>query len=433
MKSKKDKINRRELLTIGAITAAAFASPILIPRRALAQGTRPGANERIVIGAIGCGPRAQMLMDQLPEGAQQVALADCNIDQAFAYREKRGENWDVYSAHDRICERKDIDAVIITGQEYQRVFTCIEAVLAGKDVYAEKPLTLYIAEGRRLVEHVRKCGTVFQVGSQQRSMEMNRVACEFVRGGGLGKIKFVQAVNYPGAEETLPVDSYEHQPIPGGFNWELHLNQSPWRPFGPGATAGRNYGGGEMTNWGAHGVDQIQWGLGCDTTLPVEFTLMTPGKDGKVRARYADGVEIRFELPMSGPMGGCIFVGEKGKLEVNRNKFMSNPKEIRDELIQKVDEAAEEVKWSDQTAMWQAKWHMQNWLDCIKTREKPNADVEIGHRSIALCHLANIARYVGRVNEPLAFDPVTERFTECDEANQWCDRPRRRGYELAEV
>lgn len=428
----RNRVNRREFCLLTAAVGL-IASPIVASRAAFAQGTRPGANDRITLGVIGCGGRAQLLMDQLPEEARQVALADCNIEQAFAYRAKRETDWDVYSSHDRVIDRKDIDAVIITGQEYQRVYPCIQAVQAGKDVYAEKPLTLYIAEGRRLIEHVRKHKAVFQVGSQQRSMEMNRVACEFVQNGGLGKIRYVQAVNYPGADVTPELDAYEHQPIPGGFNWELHLNQSPWRPFGPGATAGRNYGGGEMTNWGAHGVDQIQWGLGRDETLPVEFTLLEPGCDGKVSARYADGVEIRFELPMSGPMGGCIFVGEKGKLEVNRNKFMSNPKEIREELLKKVDEAAEEVKWSDQTALWQAKYHMQNWLDCIRTRERPRADVEIGHRSIAVCHLANIARYVGRVGEPLAFDPVTERFTDCDEANRWCDRPRRRGYELPEV
>ncbi|MBR5626815.1 MAG: Gfo/Idh/MocA family oxidoreductase [Thermoguttaceae bacterium] len=428
------KWNRRDIFKLGAAAAVtAVASPVVARRSAFAQGKRPGANDQIAVGVVGCGGRAQLLMAQLPESARQIALADCNIEQAFAYREQRQTDWDIYAAHDRIMDRTDIDAVIITGQEFQRVLPCIHAVQSGKDVYAEKPLTLYIQEGRTLVEHVRKHKTVFQVGSQQRSMEMNRVACEFVRNGGLGKIKYVQAVNYTGADVTPDVDSYPHSPIPGGFNWELHLGQSPWRPFGPGALAGRNYGGGEMTNWGAHGVDQIQWGLGTDDTLPVEFTLVTPGKDGKVTARYANGIEVRFELPMSGPMGGCIFVGEKGKLEVNRNKFMSNPIDIRNELLKKVDEAEEEVKWSDQTALWQARWHLQNWLDCIRTRERPRADVEIGHRSIALCHLANITRYVGRVGITLKFDPKTERFIDNDEANYWNDRPRRRGYELPPV
>lgn len=426
--------NRRKFLAGGvAAMSSTMVLPTLIPRTALAQGTRPGANDRITLGVIGSGGRAKLLMDQLPEVAQQVALADCHIEQAFAFRKERNANWEIYGAHYPLLERQDIDAILMTGQEYQRAFPCIQAVQAGKDVYAEKPLTLYIQEGRTMVEHVRKHQAIFQVGTQQRSMEMNRVACEFVRNGGLGKIVKVQAVNYPGIDVTPALDVDGPGSIPSGFNWDLHLNQSVWRPCVANAIAGRNYFGGEMTNWGAHGVDQIQWALGKDDTLPTEFKLVSPGQDGKVVATYADGTQVSFELPTTGPMGGAVFVGEKGKLEINRNKFTSNPPEIRAELIKKVDEAEEEVKWSDQTALWQAKWHLLNWLECIKTRAKPNAEIEIGHRSIAFCHLVNITRYVGKVNEVLHFDPVTERFTNCPEANAWNDRPRRAGYELPKV
>ena len=126
-------------------------------------------------------------------------------------------------------------------------------------------------------------------------------------------------------------------------------------------------------------------------------------------------------------MGRRIFVCEKGKIEVNRNKFTSNPKEIAVELLKKVDEVEEERKWSDQTALWQAQWHLQNWIDCIRTRQRPTADVEIGHRSISVCHLANITRWVGR---RLKWDPVQEVFLNDDEANRFADRPRRKGYEL---
>ncbi len=430
----KGPFNRRNFL-IGSAAAvgSSFALPMFVPRTVFAQGDRPGANERVIVGAIGCGFRARLLMDQLPECAQLVAIADCNINQAFAYRKEKNANWDIYSGHNRIADRKDIDAVVMTGQEYQRAFPCIQVVQSGKDMYAEKPLTLYIQEGRTMIEHVRKHNAVFQVGTQQRSMEMNRVACEFVRSGGLGKIIKVQAVNYPGVGVTPDIADDGPGEIPPGFNWDLHLNQSVWRPCVPDAIAGRNYVGGEMTNWGAHGVDQIQWALGKDDTLPTEFKLLTPGQDGKVVATYADGTQVFFELATSGPMGGAVFIGEKGKLEINRNKFTSNPASIRDELIKKVDESEEEVKWSDQTALWQAKWHLQNWLDCIKTRQRPNADIEIGHRSIAFCHLANITRYVGRVDETLKFDPVKERFVDNEEGNRWNDRPRRAGYELPAV
>ena len=430
----RNSFNRRQFLIRGAAAlTSSIALPMYIPRTVFAQGDRPGGNERIIVGAIGCGFRARLLMDQLPASAQLVAVADCNIDQAFAFRKERHATWDIYGGHYPIVDRRDIDAVMMTGQEFQRAFPCIQAVQSGKDVYAEKPLTLYIQEGRTMVEHVRKHRAVFQVGTQQRSMEMNRVACEFVRNGGLGKITKVLAVNYPGIDVTPEMEADGAGSIPPGFNWDLHLNQSVWRPCVPNAVAGRNYFGGEMTNWGAHGVDQIQWALGKDDTLPTEFKLISPGKDGQVVATYADGTQVSFELPTTGPMGGAIFIGERGKLEINRNKFTSNPPDIREELLKKVNESEEDVKWSDQTALWQARWHMQNWLDCIKTRERPNAEIEIGHRSIAFCHLANITRYVGRVGEPLRFDPTSERFIDNDEANSWNDRPRRAGYELPAV
>lgn len=423
---KDQKLTRRGILVASTVaSAAAFMTPTFIPRSVMAQGSKPGANERIIVGCVSAGGRARLLMDQLPESAQLVALADANMPQALSFKKERKANWDIYGSHWPILDRKDIDAVIIAGQEFQRVYPCIHACEAGKDVYAEKPLTLYIQEGRTLVNCVKKHKTVFQVGTQQRSMEMNRVACEFVRNGGLGKIRYVQAVNYTGVGPTNPVDDSEHG-IPGGLNWDLHLNQGAWREYHPHWINGRNFYGGEMTNWGAHGIDQIQWALGKDGTLPVEFEPITQGQDGKVTARYADGTEVRIELD-NGPHGGGIFIGEKGKLEVNRNKFMSNPVGIRDMLLKKVDEAAEEVKWSDQTALWQAKWHMQNWLDCIKTRELPVSHVETGHRSIAFCHLVNITRWMGR---KLKFDPVKERFIDDDEANFWNDRPRRKGYEL---
>jgi predicted dehydrogenase len=416
-------------MTSGAAATAVLGAPTFVPQSVLGAAGRPGANERVTIGCISAGHRARLLMEQLPEAATLVAIADCNLPQALRFKNEKRADWAIYGSHYPLLDRKDIDAVIVAGQEYQRVLPCIHAVQAGKDVYAEKPLTLYIQEGRTLIDHVRKHKAVFQVGTQQRSMEMNRVACEFVRNGGLGKLKYVLAVNYTGVGPSPSIDSYEEKSIPSGFNWDLHLNQSQWRPFGSGATHGRNYVGGQMTNWGAHGVDQIQWALGKDDTLPVRFKPITPGQDGKVTAWYDDGTEVRFELEKA-PMGGAIFVGEKGKLEINRNKFMSNPIDIRDELLEKVDEAAEEVKWSDQTALWQAKWHLQNWIDCIKTREKPISDVEIGHRSIAFCHLTNITRWMER---ELTFDPKTERFVDADDANAWNDRSRRAGYELPTV
>ena len=406
--------------------AAAFAVPLLIPRSLLGGDGRGGANDRIGVGAIGVGHRATLLLDQLPEDARIVALCDCNLPRAEDFRKRKGASWPLLQNYHQLLERKDIDAVIVATREHQRVLPCIHACQAGKDIYAEKPLCLYIHEGRVLVQTVRKCGRILQVGSQQRSMAMNRIACEFIRSGGLGKLAEVRAVNYTGPG-PLPKTALPAQPVPRGLDWDMWLNQAAWRPYNSGAMGGSlDLAGGEMTNWGAHGIDEVQWALGMDATGPVEMWPISAGLNGQVGMRYANGLELKFILD-KGPSGGAIFVGEKGKLEVNRNKFTSNPKEIAAELLKKVNVAEEEHKWSDQLALWQARWHMQNWLDCMRTRQLPAADVEIGHRSISVCLLANITRYVGR---KLQWDPVKERFVQDDEANRWVVRERRKGYEL---
>lgn len=423
------KLSRRQWLKhTSAAAAGALAIPYLIPSGILAAEGKPGPNDRIGIGGIGIGGRARMLLDQLPKDGRLVALCDCNLAAAEFYKSQKKGTWPIYQHHQKLLERKDIDAVIIGTKEFQRVLPSIHAVQAGKDVYAEKPLSLYIREGRILVDWVRKTQRIFQVGTQQRSMAMNRIACELVRTGGLGKVKEVLAFPYPGPKESPKIT--EEERVPTGLDWDVWLNQVAWRPYNRHmGGGGRDFDGYEMTNWGAHGVDQIQWALGTDDTGPVEMWPLTPGYSGKVEMRFADGTPLRFVLEY-GPWGGGVFVCEKGKLEINRNKFTSNPKEIAIELLKKVDEVQEEKKWSDQTAMWQAQWHIQNWLDCVRTRQRPVADVEINHRSVSVCHLANITRWVGR---RLKWDPVKEQFLGDEEANRWVDRPRRKGYELPQI
>jgi predicted dehydrogenase len=370
------------------------------------------------------------LLQQLPESGQIVALSDCNLPRAEAFKARSGGNWPVDQDYRKLLDRKDVDAVIVATGEFQRVVPCIHAAQAGKDIYAEKPLTLYVREGRALVEAARKHERILQVGTQQRSMETNRVACELVRSGGLGKVLEVRAINYSGAEAS-PAQAPPEQPVPGGLDWNMWLNQAAWRPFHPdwmGWMRWRDFAGGEMTNWGAHGVDQIQWALGMDETGPVELRPLSAGPNGQVAMRYANGVEVKFVIePGRGPMGGAVFVCQQGKLEINRNKFVSNPTEIAAELRKKIDVEEEERKWSDSLALWQARWHMQNWLDCIRTRQRPVADVEIGHRSVTVCHLANITRAAGR---PLRWDPKREQFVDDEAANALLDRPRRAGFEL---
>jgi hypothetical protein len=155
---------------------------------------------------------------------------------------------------------------------------------------------------------------------------------------------------------------------------------------------------------------------------------LTGGRDGQGSMRYANGVPVNFVLEKNrGPAGGAVFVCERGKLEINRNKVVSNPPEIARELLATIDVEAEERRWSDAAALWQARWHLEDWLNAIKTRGRPVADVEVGHRSVTVCHLANIARRIGR---PLRWNPVEERFLDDKEADSLLDPPRRNGFEL---
>ena len=159
------------------------------------------------------GDRASLLLEQLPDDAQFIALCDCNLPRAEAFKSEEGGDWPVYQDYRKLLDRQDIDAVIVGTGEFQRVLPCIHACQAGKDVYAEKPLTLYIQEGRALVDAVRRHDRVLQVGSQQRSMAINRVACELVRSGGLGKLLEVRAVNYAGPADS-PATPFPEQPVP---------------------------------------------------------------------------------------------------------------------------------------------------------------------------------------------------------------------------
>jgi predicted dehydrogenase len=286
-----------------------------------------------------------------------------------------------------------------------------------------------------MLDASRKYKRVFQVGSQQRSQAINRASCAYVREGKLGRIKEVIGWNYPSPWLcALPA-----QPIPDGLDWDMWCgptevvayHEDLYKPrANPGWISFRPYSGGEMTGWGAHGLDQIQWALGMDQSGPVEvwtdprkfdpptYSKPEPRKRGdqicaipNVLFRYANGVTVHLD---KGSQGGGVFIGERGKIEISRGKVTSNPPEI-----------AEEIKKS----AGKDENHVVNWIHCMKTRARPNADVEIGHRSATVCHLGNIARWAGR---RLRWDPVKEIFPDDPAANGYVDRVRRKPYVLPE-
>jgi len=412
--------SRRTFLVKGArLAASASALPYLIPSGVLAAPGRPGANDRINIGYIGVGRRAREIMN-LPKDAQIVAISDVN--QRRLDELAKGRSWKTHKDYRKLLESKEVDAVIVTTPDHWHALNSIHACQAGKDVYCEKPMTLTVREGRAMVEAVRKHKRVFQTGSQQRSMEQCRFGCELVRNGRIGKIQVVHANNYPSPwEPNLP-----EQPVPEGLDWDMWLGQTPLHPYHEeiylprvrGTEAGwisfRAWSGGEMTGWGAHGLDIIQWALGMDESGPVEVWPEGQGLKCPVTFKYANGIMVK--LDDKGPHGGGLFIGEKGKILIDRGKCVCDPVELGKEPLSGSD-----------VHLYKSLHHMQNWLDCIRSRKMPVADVEIGHRTATMCHLGNIARWTGR---KLRWDPAQETFVGDEEANTFLERPMRAPWKL---
>lgn len=430
-------MNRRAFLSRTLVAAGAIGVPQFVPRSVLGAPGEPGASETIRIAGIGIGRQGS---SDLAEAARQpgvkvVAVADVWLTRA---KEQAGK-YQAEAVQDfrRVLDRKDVDAIITATPEQWRGPICLQACQAGKDLYVEKPMTLTIREGRLMVQAARKYGRVFQVGSQQRSMVKNRIGCEFVRNGGVGKLTRVIAHNYPSPwEYGLPA-----APTPADLDWDMWCGPAPLVAYNkdlyapranPGWLSFRHFSGGEMTGWGAHGFDQVQWALGMDESGPVEiwtegpkfnpptYTVAEPKTRGdgicnapKVFMRYANGVVMELA---NGPDGGAIFEGEKGRVTINRNALESDPDGLVEDVLRNRPRGVNEG-------------HIANWLACIRTRARPVADVETGHRSATVCHLGNIARWTGL---RLKWDPVKEVFPDDADANKYLDRDRRKGWGLPE-
>jgi predicted dehydrogenase len=465
-------INRRRFLQTTSLTAAGISLPYLIPSHVLGGPDRPGANEKVHVGVIGCGGRAQQVISEAADVKpfEVVAVCDCLVQKAEDYSKKlAGGRWGVYQDFRKMIEHEKLDGVMVETTTHARAWIVIQAMQAGLDVYIEKPMCLTIAEGRAMVKAARKYNRVTQVGTQQRSMPINNWASDLVKNGAIGKITTVIAPNFVGPFRWTKTSSKD---VKGPVDpwWDIWTNQAELRPYEPDICQGWakwwDYDGGGLcfgvTGWGTHSYDQINRALGTDDTGPVDVTLEEPvadretgkftsrksvggvvvgdtgdadtgadyhdqaklsGPRAKVSMKFANGTELKLNLDGDrGPGLGAIFVGEKGKIEINRNKLASNPKE----LVKSPDNPGPNKR--PETA-----YHVENWIDCLKSRNRCNADIEIGQRSSTLCYLVNIARDVGKVGEPLAWDPATERFTNCEEANKMLDRPRRKGYELPAI
>lgn len=448
---------RRDVLKAGG---ALLALPTIVPRHVLGIGGETGANEQLEIGVIGLGGRAQGVVAEcggLP-GLRIVAVSDCFAPRigAFIKNVGRDAGWKGYEDFRKMIEAEKLDGVMVETTTHARGWITVLAMQMGCDAYIEKPMCLSIAEGRQMVRAARRYARVTQVGTQQRSIPLNNWASDLVKNGTIGKVHTVLAGNFVGSKRWTDQPA---APMPEGLDarwWDVWTNMAVFRPYHPQLQYGWaqwwDYdGGGEcfgVTGWGTHALDQVNRGLGTDDTGPVSILLEEEvkvtdtgkftrprndadtgadfhgmakpviGPRAKVTMTFASGTKLKCHLDGDvGPGLGAIFMGEKGTIDINRNKIAAEPKDLI------ADQAAPEAERGTPL-------NVQDWIDCMKSRKTCRADIEIGQRATTLCYLINIVRDVGKVGQELHWDPKAERFTDCEEGNKCLDRERRKGYEM---
>ncbi len=426
-KHKLNKINRRKFMA-GAI-ASAFSFSI-IPRSVLGGVGYVAPSDKIVLGFIGLGKLTDnTLLPRFIENEQTKVVAGAevdakklkrfvdNVNQFYSQKNKSAyKGCDGYTDFREVIARNDVDAVIVVTPDHWHAIPTIQAAKSGKDIYCEKPLSHTIAEGKAMVKAVRDNWRVLQTGSMQRSWRDFRYAAELVRNGYLGEIKHVKvAVGPPPKNCDLPA-----QEVPDYLAWNDWVGPSEFNPYNevlsppieqthfPRWRDYKEYGGGGMADWGAHMFDIAQWALGMDRSGPVEVTPPNGNDVEFLTFKYANGVTMTHED--FGKGWAVRFEGSEGNLEVSRSFLNSEPANLKDIKIK----PSEHLYVSDN--------HYQNFLDCIRSRKDPVADVETGHRTATVCYMGNIAYELGR---KLNWDPEKETFVNDEEANNMMFGPRR--------
>jgi len=422
------KINRRNFIVKAGIGAGALT---IIPRHVMGGKGYVAANDRINLGYIGTGKQSYTLLDSINMCKETLVLAACDVDRiklenfrqkaeeqnSIKLGEGKSRKVDNYEYYRDLLKRKDIDAVVIASPDHWHAMLAVDAAKAGKDIYCEKPLALTVAEGRAMVRAVRKYGVVFQTGNMQRSWRNFRHASEMVRNGYIGEVKEINvSVGDPVMSCELPAE-----PEPDYLNWDLWVGPSMFRNYSPVLAPPieykdwamwrlyRGFGGGMITDWGAHMFDIGQWALGMDRSGPVEF--IPPEKRAKrgLVMKYANGVVMKHTD--WGEFNAVQFLGSEGKIEVSRSFYRSDIEKLTEMKLKETDEP-----------LYESNDHYQDWVDAIKNRTKPVSDVETGHRTSSLCNIVNLAYDLER---PLKWSPSHERFIDDDDADALLTRPFR--------
>jgi predicted dehydrogenase len=428
-------------------TGAAIASPLLIPASALGRGNPLAPSERINIGMIGVGNRGSSslrAMFPLPDH-QVVAIADCRRDRALLaqsqvqkfYAERLGrENYrgcEIYNDFRDVLARDDIDAIWGCVPDHWHGVVYSRAIEAGKDLYGEKPVTRWIADGIKVRDAVRRYGCVFQTGTQQRSDPKFRQACQLARNGYLGKVHTIY-VGAPGGRSygvAPPCDP------PEGFDYDMWSGPAPWIPFDKQRCEWlamymiSHYCAGFITNWGVHHLDIAGWGCPEVFEKPVEIqgTGVLPSEgmtdtwiSWQMELRWESGLEMNYTNTGNPNEQGCKFVGDKGWVHVNRKGIWAEPASLLDVKLEADDKPlhtsplhASPAHSNPYTA------HTADFFRSMRSRQDPVSPVEAGHAASTLGNVADIALRLGRT---LKWDPAQDRFDD-DEANTMLSRAAR--------
>ncbi len=421
-------MKRRVFIQKSAATASVFS---IVPSHVMGFNTT-SPNNKIQLGFIGVGKQGRGLMTNFVnyDASAIVAVSDVDRDKmslftetfnkALAKKNKAPQKLNEITSYRALLERKDIDAVVIASPDHWHAQMAVDAAKAGKDIYCEKPLSSSVAEGRAMVDAARKYQRVFQTGSMQRSWDRFRHAVELIRNGYIGEIKEIKvAIGAPYKSCDLPTEQ-----APSNIDWDAWIGPAPYRgyhrdlacPIGDKRWGvWRDYfpfGGGMVTDWGAHMFDIVQWALDLDHSGPVHFKPPSkPAEKGLVYT-YENGITVTHTKWGEGN-NEIQFIGTEGRLEVSRGYLKTFP----DESL-----AEKPIEKSNPVRVYHSDNHHEDWLKAIKNRTRPICDVEIGHRTASVCNVANIAYALQR---PLEWNPVREQFVDDPGANLMLDRAYR--------
>jgi predicted dehydrogenase len=409
--------------------AAAVAAPVFIPRSAF------GANDHINGAVIGNGNRGTDVLDGMLKDAGVRVIAVCDVDRSRrentaskVHNKYGGEvKCDAYADYRELLDRKDIDAVGIATPDHWHALMACAAMKAGKDVYCEKPLTLTIAEGRAMAETARRYGRILQTGVQRRSNGAFRRICELAINGRVGPLKTIEIGLGCRPVEPHP---WTPEPVPEGFDYDMWLGPAPSEPYHKDRCHYnfrfvRAYSGGEMTNIGQHFLDLAQWALGADAAGPVEIAAQGEYHDTglwdtfhkfRVEYKYACGATV---VCTHGPVG-IKFIGTEGWLAAP--SWTNTPNQGEPASVLKSVIRPNEIHLHESHGD-----HIEDFMWAVRTRGRPSAPVEVGHRTVTVCHLGNIALTTGRT---LRWDAAKEEFVGDAMANAMRSRPYRAPWRL---